>query len=191
MGPLKITARVGAGGSSNKDGSPSTVTLTDTPSIYWQARGGKKGGKYAGGGGYSGGGGGFGGKGAWGNGGSNGGDGDKGKYAAGGSGTGVDITSYHLSQFTLSPGRRGKFYHYSRNVNWGGGGGGVLVGGSGPPREVLKGWHHQGEGYGGGGNRGSRALPGLILLEVVDIVKEEFDKMKEFTLELFREQSVE
>ena len=131
------------------------------------AKGGQPGGHtFEGGDGYSGGGGGLS---SAGNGGSNGGNGGRssGKYSyTGGSGTGKDISSYYMSQFSLSPGQGGQ-----NRGKYGGGGGGVLVGGDGPSRK-----QGQGEGYGGGGaapNGGDysessvRGLPGVILVEVV------------------------
>ena len=171
-GELELTAQVGAGASrSRSDAQPSKVRLPGTTGIF--APGVLYNGKnsYGGGSGYSGGGG-FGESG--GVGGSNGNDGGKGDWPsleesyAGGSGTWEDITTYQLTEFTLSPGQGGQHYRHPNGgygYYYGGGGGGVLVGGSGPSRN-----QYQGEGYGGGdgSNDGNtNGLPGVILVEVV------------------------
>ena len=76
----------------------------------------------------------------------------------GGKGSGLDLTSIILQQFSLSPGAGGK-----GDSDYGGGGGGVLVNGVGPNRTTTG----SGEGYGGGeytGNSGDG--PGIVLIEI-------------------------
>ena len=50
-------------------------------------------------------------------------------------------------------------------ILWGGGGGGVLINGVGPDRESK----YQGQGYGGGGAGRNDGLPGVVILEIVNI----------------------
>ena len=173
-GALELAVRVGAGG--HRTGAPSTVRMADSTIV---ARGGQSKSNGAGGDGYCGGGGvgGHDGNGWYygGIGGTNGGKGGQGTITyprhphhyqggAGGRGTGEDITSYTMSEFTVSPGQGGEY-----NAVHGGGGGGVLVGGWGPARSQP-----QGEGYGGGGGLGlegfqttTAGLAGVVLVEVV------------------------
>ena len=94
----------------------------------------------------------------FGSGGSDGRDGEAGSGGQGGKGSGLDISSYDLINFVLTPGSGGRH-------RCGGGGGGVLVNGEGPEH-----YSGSGEGYGGGGegcNYSSRyGSPGAILIEI-------------------------
>ena len=89
-------------------------------------------------------------------GGENGGDGHgDGEFV--GRGSGLDLTSIILQQFSLSPGAGGK------GDGYGGGGGGVLVNGVGPHRIGTG----SGEGYGGGRYHGRDSEgPGIVLVEI-------------------------
>ena len=101
-----------------------------------------------------------------GNGGRNGGDGQDGDRGLGGHGSGMDISLYTFTTWSLSPGLGGKHFFYFG----GGGGGGVLVDGVGPDREGWGGEYYEGEGYGGGGcgasSENSNGLQGVILIEI-------------------------
>ena len=83
-----------------------------------------------------------------------------------GLGSGVDVSSFGLHLWTLSPGEGGRGYKCpsppSNDDYCGGGGGGVLINGIGPPRKS----NSQGEGYGGGGAGNLTGLPGIVLINV-------------------------
>ena len=154
---------------------PSTVSL-DGHDIIVAGAGGDYGGAMIGGDGYSGGGAlslqqGM-------NGGSDGGDGEGEEMCIDcgltteGHGSGVNVSSYHLNNFVLSPGVGGVWSEHPGHYFHAGGGGGVLVDGEGPQRDN----DNQGEGYGGGGSSRTdsnnalrhEGLPGVILLEIVE-----------------------
>ena len=138
-------------------GKPSSVTTKDGSSVI-QAPAGEDGvdGSRDGADGFSGGGGD--GQSSVGSGGSDGRDGEAGSGGQGGKGSGLDISSYDLINFVLTPGSGGR-------PRCGGGGGGVMVNGEGPEQNIGS-----GEGYGGGGegcNYSSRyGSPGAILIEI-------------------------
>ena len=139
---------------------PSSVTTEDGSSVIL-APAGEDGwdGSRDGANGYSGGGGdGISSGSAVGSGGSDGSDGEAGASGQGGKGSGLDISSFALTNFVLTPGSGG-----SRSC--GGGGGGVLINGKAPGHNSG-----MGEGYGGGGegcNKNSRyGSPGAILMEI-------------------------
>ena len=169
-GEMKITARVGGGGSVGwYPGGTSYVWLNNSKTI--EAKGGATGGggnerTHVGGHGYSGGGDFYDLDNTliYNNGGSNGG---KGGGHSGGGGTGENIAAYSFDNFRLSPGQGGQFHHRWYDdimLNYGGGGGGVLVDNNGPTAGS-----HQGKGYGGGGGpHGGDGLPGIILMEVFE-----------------------
>jgi len=119
------------------------------------------GGGYGGGSGYSGGG-------ATGaDGGSDGGDGhshhtSNGDTEPGGKGSGFDVRSVSMTDFTLSPGFAGDGC-YGNFCAYGGGGGGVLVNGE-SPRSGLTGGA---TGFGAGGNRDYYGLPGCVIIETL------------------------
>jgi len=108
-----------------------------------------------GGNGYSGGGGGSNYNGAAG--GSNGGDGGNSTTVSGGKGSGLDLSTLHMNNFVLTPGKGGE-----PNERYGGGGGGVIVNGIKPGNAT-----HSGEGFGGGayGYGSSNGWPGCVLIE--------------------------
>ena len=147
----RFVVRVGGPGElSSLETSEGQTVITAQP--------GKDGSNYNGGAGYSGGGAGtsnnfY----PSGDGGEDGGDGDDG-YAGypGGRGSGLDISTIQLQQFSLTPGRGGVHL-------FGGGGGGIMVDGSGPQAS-----ENAGQGYGGGGayGGGDNPGPGLVLLEM-------------------------
>jgi len=120
-----------------------------------EAASGGTGSSSRGGRGYSGGGGAanFNGAGA---GGTNGGDGGNGTVA-GGQGSGLDLSTLHMNNFVLTPGKGGE-----PTEKHGGGGGGVIVNGIKPGNAT-----HSGEGFGGGayGYSSSRGWPGCVLIE--------------------------
>ena len=135
--------QVGGPGEDSTIGTPDQLHLSASP--------GEDGEIYAGGSGYSGGGD------PGHDGGEDGGDG----YYGGGKGSGLDVSSIHLLNFSMSPGARGK---HSGNYG-GGGGGGVLINGLGPNRTTTT----VGEGYGGGRGYDSSSDdgPGLVLVEII------------------------
>ena len=114
------------------------------------------GGEYFGGAGYSGGGGGMDNRadndGGW--------DGGDAPGEWGGGGSGLDLSSISLAEFTISPGVAGKGALFEDQA-FGGGGGGVKVDGEGPHDYEM-----DGEGYGGGGSGFANGVPGLVLLEI-------------------------
>ena len=98
---------------------------------------------------------------------SGGSDGGSGAGSSHGYGSGIDVSSFPLKSFVLTPGLGGEGYEGSKDA--GGGGGGVLVDGDGPVRVFTS----QGQGFGGGGcfrySQGELmpyGLTGVILLEI-------------------------
>ena len=96
-------------------------------------------------------------------------DGGSGEGYNHGDGSGIDLSSFPLKSFVLTPGLGGEGYKGSKVANAGGGGGGVLVDSEGPVRVFTS----QGQGFGGGGcfrySQGELmpyGLPGVILLEI-------------------------
>lgn len=86
-------------------------------------------------------------------------DGGDGYGSRGGKGSGLDLSSITLQNFSLTPGVGGK-----AQGSIGGGGGGVLVNGVGPNRAST----NSGEGYGGGRYYNSDTDgPGLVLMEII------------------------
>ena len=157
----QLVVRVGGpGGQTSLQTIEGEIIVTAAP--------GENGNSYYGGAGYSGGGGVYYSSGSYfrsGNGGEDGGDGygtnEEPTNGWGGEGSGLDVSSISLQQFSLSPGVGGKV---SGSTNYGGGGGGVLVDGTGPQDTISA-----GEGYGGGGAGGVHGAPapGLLLLEII------------------------
>ena len=100
-------------------------------------------------------------------GGSNGGDGDD-TESASGHGTHENVGDYKLDSWVLTPGAGGDgTLPCSDSSNRGAGGGGVLVDGAGPNHYVQ-----DGEGYGGGGGYcGINGQRGVILIEVLNMLK--------------------
>ena len=117
------------------------------------------------------------------NGGSNGENGNGehwgGVSGKGGRGSGVDISTFDMKHFNLTPGNGGhaqKIYIQDRrrgsksNRGWnyicGGGGGGVIVNGAGPNLNHTH--KSDGQGYGGGQGGGQKGQPmkGVVLIEV-------------------------
>ena len=103
-------------------------------------------------------------------GGSNGGDGDDGSNteSAGGHGTHENVGDYKLDSWVLTPGAGGDGTLPCSDASYrGAGGGGVLVDGVGPNHYVQ-----DGEGYGGGGGYcGNNGQQGVILIEVLNMLK--------------------
>ena len=147
----ELVVRVGGPGElSSLETSEGQTIITAQPGEDGQRRNGGAG--YSGGGGYSNGdyGGGAGGQ--------DGGDGaDSGNGYSGGAGSGLDISTIVMENFSLSPGAGGRSFALA-----GGGGGGIHVDGAGPQET-----EYDGQGYGGGGGGYlSNPGPGLVLLEI-------------------------
>ena len=104
-------------------------------------------------------------------GGSNGSDGQGDDHGEGGSGSQVDLTSFPLDNFVLSPGPGGKWCEWniwgSPGGVKGGGGGGIIVNGEVSGKQGYGGGGGGGEGIycGGGGANG-----GIILVEIISVV---------------------
>ena len=91
-----------------------------------------------------------------------------------GYGAGEDLSLYSMDNFNVTPGKGGDEFWDNLPAGtrqlFGGGGGGVLIDGVGPPNAMNL--TLTGEGYGGGEGRCSKGMPGVILVEVGQSIKQ-------------------